>query len=396
MPAWVPDMPAEHLRVREMIDGREMLIGPPVQAMRVGDVYDTRDGALIGSYPPERLARLARMMNARSAARRIPIDWNHATFDGGPPEQSGPLGFVAPGSATMRDGGLWVTPIWSARGEQVIRDAASLYLSVEFAVGADGGFAPAFDATTGARLGDEEIIAIALTPVPRVHGMQAVALSDARRPDMTGQEVRPMADPTAAPANGADVGALEQRIAELVAELDATRAQLATALGEAEQATAQLAEHRAGGDETARLSAAVAAHKTEAARLAAEVTASKAEAAQLAERLAAVEAARYSEQREGVLGDLVRSGAIVPARLDYYRRLYDAEHQAGAKGLFGEAAEVARANPAVQLGEVGHGGGGDAASAMAKLIAERARTLAAERGLSPYEAYQAARQEVTQ
>lgn len=148
-----------------------LTLGRPFRTLSAGHVSSRYDGEPLAQYISEHLlAEMVSVFQARRDADPVPLDWNHESLPGfwgpgGDPQTSGALGAVVD-LMVFDDGergpGLYVVPAYSERGLAVLEDQKGLlYSSPEFVIGA----VYAREAR-GQKLGDAQLLAVALTPRP--------------------------------------------------------------------------------------------------------------------------------------------------------------------------------------------------------------------------------------
>lgn len=148
-----------------------LTLGRPFRTLSAGHVSSRYDGEPLAQYISEHLlSEMARVFKERADADPVPLDWNHESAPGlfgpgGDPNTAGALGAVVD-LLVFDDGergpGLYVVPAYTERGLSVLEDQKGLlYSSPEFVIGA----VYAREAR-GQKLGDAQLLAVALTPRP--------------------------------------------------------------------------------------------------------------------------------------------------------------------------------------------------------------------------------------
>jgi len=333
-------MPVQIDRGTVEIGGKQLQRGSPLECVQIGPVYGRANGEELFIFTPDVVSALAALLNRRAADSLVPIDWNHGTYEGGPPAESMNLGVVEPGTAAVSGDSLYVTPLWGPAGLKVIEDAAVLYVSVEIA-------GPAFDKTTGELLSDIEVIAIALTPTPALPGLEPVSLSDrptvevimAKNKSAPGRQNADAPVPPTDQAPPEDQAPAEPTPEEQIATLEAENAALKEQIAqlEADLAAAKEAAGAAPGD-----AAALSDARTRTRTLLAEVKA-------LTERVTASEAREKAAEKARRFSELLHTGRISPAEREHASKVFDLDVE-----LFASMYEARAAGFSVPLGEQGH------------------------------------------
>lgn len=327
------------------------MVGQDIHLFRIGPLYDRFDGTLIADITDEMCAEMAHVFGVLHAeAVPVPIDWNHGTEKDVPPELGIALGRIV----AMRHEpgvGLWGSPVYTPAGEKLVTDSGgALWTSPAFLLGskypggADDPKVGAYSKRTGARLGECQILSVALTPTPRQDGTFAVLLSDqpphipaANRKDsrmdantspgapqppsppvIPAAEGAPAAEPTKAAESPEEMSAM---IAALQAELAAVKAENASLKASAE-----------GMSESAKA-----------------LSETRREVKTLSERLAKAEAAAADERLARELDSYEAPGWIAPARRQHFADLAKSNRK-----LFEAEIAYKREHPEVPLGQVGH------------------------------------------
>ncbi len=351
--------------------GKGLTPGAPIHLLRLGKIFDRRTGKLVLEITEELIVSLTLTFEGP-----IPIDWNHGSavaFDD--PEASASLGEVVKVFAVAGKG-LFGHPRYNDRGLQVLRDnGATLFTSPEFDPTGD-----AFDRSTGKKLGNGQLAAVALTNRPRQDRMERVMLADqiqtsgASLPAVGREQEESMSakQTTASPpeAGGTSLGGGGDSAAAILAigaQLAAIRAHIGMVEGEEKEEEGEEAEDKelVDGEEATpeeeedkeALAALVKANDIEGLLKLAEGANGQGPALLAAVikaqgiRLNALEAGNVAAKRETLLADAGRN-YTKPERA-FAKTLLAADRDGK---LFGEWNKL-RGKGAIPLGQITHGKG---------------------------------------
>ena len=352
-------------------DNLALVDGRPIQLFRTGPLFDRLTGELTLDITPEVLASF--VLTFRGP---IPLDWNHGSaFPAAGPEGGSSLGEITEVFATAA--GLFGVPRYTERGLAALEASSPvLFTSPEFVLG------EVFDRGDGERLGEHQLLAVALTNRPRQDNLERVTLADSayvtyltttsatRRLGVDG-----MADKATITAPDVEAVADTTELDELRAQCEALQAELAALKEPAPEAQA-LSEAATDGD-VARVVALGEASGNAAVKMLAE------QVTTLAGQVTNLEKNRHDDAKHFALSEAVDKGWIAPTRKGYFGKLFDAD-----AALFAEAIKHAKANPAVTLGRLSHAEAPNAPTPESEAAEVEAECLKlAEEGKSPFEIF---------
>jgi len=359
-------------------DGQEL--GRPFVTLRAGTVASRMSGETIAEVTPELLAEMVRVFQVRRESDPVIIDWNHQSspnVGSSTPETGGALGEIVDLRLSEDGTCLIAIPAYNDRGRRTVAEAqGSLWSSPEFVTG------EVYARESGAPTGGAQLLAVTLTPRPQqsASSVDRVLLTEEVHLMETREQLMKM-------EMGDLVDLLLQKMA-MVAEMEKRLAGDAEKLEEKEDADL-LAE-----DEKEKL-----AEDSEKEKLAEEEDEEKmmekksyamsegsalllAEVQTLREQLTALREENDSVKRTGAVDELIRSGRISPAERPLAEKAWN-QNKAGDGAFWAMFSERASGS-AVPLREVGHGASGEQINR--ESLAERAKSIAAEKSISFSEA----------
>jgi len=359
-------------------DGQEL--GRPFVTLRAGTVASRMSGETIAEVTPELLAEMVRVFQARRESDPVIIDWNHQSspnVGASTPETGGALGEIVDLRLSEDGTCLIAIPAYNDRGRRAVAEAqGSLWSSPEFVTGS------VYARESGAPTGGAQLLAITLTPRPQqsASSVDRVLLTEEVHLMETREQLMKM-------EMGDLVDLLLQKMA-MVAELEKRAA------GDAEKLEEEDSDLLAEKSDEEKL-----AEDSEKEKLAEEEDEEKmmekrgyamsegsalllAEVQTLREQLTALREENDSVKRAGAVDELVRTGRISPAERPLAEKAWN--QQKSGDAAFWQMFSERASGSAVPLREVGHGASGEQINR--ESLAERAKSIAAEKSISFSEA----------
>ncbi len=350
--------------LRLLADGRSKLVrGEPIHAFRIGPLHD-RNGKFVVNITDTMLAEIKRVFDLLKGRQRVPIDWNHGAVIGQTPQEAIAYGEVVdlihlPGQ------GMWAVPEYTSDGREIVERSEGV-LSTSPAFWPPTGWGDVVDKTTGAVIGHCQMIALALTSMPRQDRLQPVHLSEtpapteapnAPLPDRHRPQEEAMADTPAAqaPAPGpvatpppAQPAALADPAADAGADaLKAENAALQAKNAELEKAVAELQAKVDQMLAEAQKGAAQLSDSDSAARLLSDrMSGLDKQVGELKARATAAEAKAAAAERDRLLDSHESAGLFTdPERADF-ALLYDSN-----RPVFDRFIAARQKNPPVPMNQ---------------------------------------------
>ena len=358
-----------------------LVIGRPFKTLALGQVSSRMSGEAIGApVSQELLEEMVRVYRERREADPVIIDWQHATspYNGGtpaPPESGNALGLIV--DLDLREDGLYAIPAYNERGLKVVQEAGGiLWSSPEYLHG------EIFTRDGGDKVGDAQLLAITLTPRPAQshQKIDRVTLSEREQmmdfENMSADELK-----AALAAKDAMVKELEQKIKDMKEEAEASLADETEPEEMAEEPKKEEMAEEPKKEEMGEGYKKEQKLSESEPNLLSEVMALRAQNTKLSERLEVIEAEKRDVERREAVSALLREGKVSPAEESAAQRAWDVrDTMPEFWTMFSERA----ASSAVPLNEIGHGASGEELNKAT--LAEKVKSLAAEKGLNFSEA----------
>ncbi len=334
-------------------------------------------GETIAEVTPKMLAEIVRVYQARKESDPVIIDWNHQSspsFGSNTPETGGALGEIVDLRLSEDGQCLIAIPAYNERGLKTVAEAqGSLWSSPEFVMG------EVYARESGAPTGGAQLLAVTLTPRPQqtASAVDRVLLTEEAhlmetRENLLKMEHEDLVDLLL--QKMAMVAEMEKRLTE-----DEDKKNLAEDEDEKKMTEEEDKKSLAEEDDKEKMmekrNYSMSESNEGSALLLAEVST-------LREQLTALREENQSVKRKGAVDELVRSGRISPAEVALAEKAWN-QAQNGDDAFWAMFAER-KAGSVVSLREVGHGASGEQINR--ETLAERAKTLAAEKSVSFSEA----------
>ena len=315
------------------------------KTLSVGHIASRVTGEAIGEIDAKTLKELVRVFYASRDRDPVIIDWGHNSSpdeDSSSPESSVALGEVV--DLYIEGDGLWVRPRYSERTKKIIEEAGPIWSSPELIMG------PVYDRETGIKIGDAQLLAVALTSRPQqtMSKISRVTLEESMESDIS-QEVQEVAE----------ADAMKAQLDALMQENEALRAELSLLKGDGASLEEESSEDDKDDDGTALAEGNSAEDKEKDES---EDSTSLKErlllreqtrrVSQLETQLAKLTADRDRERMQTSIMSLCEKGKISPHEVTQAERLYKLDSK-----LFSEMFDSRPENHSVDLTEYGHGYG---------------------------------------